>query len=367
MKKLLMGVAILFCAGVSAQETDSLDIMIGQMIMIGPGDFNQLNKKAPVFEAIQAGKVGGIILFEKNLSAQNTPERLRQIIDYAQSQAPIPLLVSIDEEGGRVTRLKSKYGFPKTVTAQYLGELNHPDSTFFYAKQTAATLYRLGINMNFAPSVDVNLNPENPVIGKMGRSYSRDYLSVARHAARVVEAHDLFGIATVLKHFPGHGSSRNDSHLGVTDVSSTWQFEELYPYKILLDSGKVKAIMTAHIVNSTLDDQKLPSTLSEKVIEGMLRSFMDFQGVVVSDDLQMQAISDEFGLEEAIRMSIIAGVDILLFANNVPDYELASADQIHQIIKNLVENGDISAERIKQSYNRIVKLKASIDLFGAKP
>ena len=349
-----------------AQEKDSLDIMIGQMIMVGLGDFSELNKKEPVFEAIRTGKVGGVILFEKNLDSRNTSEKLRTIIDYAQSQADIPLLVSIDEEGGRVNRLKTRYGFPRTVTAQYLGELNNPDSTFFYAKQTAATLYRLGINMNFAPSVDVNLNPENPVIGKIGRSYSKDYLSVARHAAKVVEAHDLFGIATVLKHFPGHGSSRNDTHLGVADVSSSWQFEELYPYKILLDSGKVRAIMTAHIVNAALDNQKLPSTLSDKVIDGILRTFMGFDGVVVSDDMQMQAISTEFGLEEAVRRAILAGVDILLFANNVPDYELSTADQIHSIVRNLVENGDISNERITQSYNRIINLKSSMGLPGLK-
>ncbi|RED98907.1 glycoside hydrolase family 3 protein [Marinoscillum furvescens] len=345
-----------------AKELDSLDHMIGQMILIGMGDFNKLDKKAPVFKDIQSGKVGGVILFEKNLASKNTEKNLRDMLSYAQSLSNIPLFVGIDEEGGRVNRLKPKYGFPKTVTAQYLGELNNTDSTEFYAEQTAGALYGLGINMNFAPSVDVNVYPENPVIGKIGRSYSPDPAVVATHAAKVVEAHDLFGVATVVKHFPGHGSSRNDSHLGLTDVSSTWRFRELLPYKMLMDSGKVRAVMTAHIVNEVMDERKLPGTLSDRIIGGVLRGFMGYDGVVVSDDMQMKAISKEYGLEDAIKKAVNAGVDILLFANNVPDYDLVTADQIHNIIKNFIKNGDISADRIAKSYDRIMKLKADLKL-----
>lgn len=368
MRKALIVGMLLFGASqnLSAQEnlpvTDSLDLMIGQMILTGLGDFNRLDKGAPVFEAIRTGKVGGVILFEKNLNSINTEKNIQEILSYAQAQTEIPLLVSIDEEGGRVNRLKTKYGFPRTVTAQYLGNLDHPDSTSFYARQTASILYQLGINMNFAPSVDVNVNPSNPVIGKIGRSYSQDPALVARHAQLVVEAHDLFGIATVLKHFPGHGSSRDDSHLGLADVSDTWRFEELLPYKALLDSGKVRAVMTAHIVNEVLDDRKLPATLSDKVISDVLRGFLEYEGVVISDDMQMRAISAQYGLEEAIKMAINAGVDILLFANNVPDYDLVTAEQIHAIIKKFVKNGDISEEQIAKSYKRIMILKEEMGL-----
>lgn len=359
--------ALGLCHVPKAQETalpeqDSLDIKIGQMIMTGLGDFSQLEKGAPIFEAVQSGKTGGVILFEKNLHGKNTEENLREILHYAQNMSPIPLFVSIDEEGGRVNRLKTRYGFPKTVTAEYLGALDNADSTTYYARQTAATLYRLGINMNFAPSVDVNVNPENPVIGKIGRSYSDDPMEVAEHATLVTEAHDLFGIATVIKHFPGHGSSRDDSHLGLADVSDTWRFQELMPYKAMLDSGKVRAIMTAHIVNEVLDERKLPATLSDRVLSDVLRGFLGYEGVVISDDMQMKAISAQYGLEEAIRMAITAGVDVLLFANNVPDYDLVTANQIHGIIKKFVKNGDISEERITESYKRIINLKQELGL-----
>lgn len=369
MKKLLFLalVSVLFFTSygqetINSDQKDSLDLMIGQMIMVGLGDFNTMDQQAPVYKDIRSGKVGGVILFEKNLANKNTVDNLKKILAFTQSQSETPLFVSIDEEGGRVNRLKTRYGFPKTVTAQYLGTLDNLDSTSFYAKQTAGILYQLGVNMNFAPSVDVNINPENPVIGKIGRSFSEDPLVVAKHAQAWMEGHDLFGVATVLKHFPGHGSSKNDSHLGLTDVSSTWRFEELTPYRALLDSGKVHAIMTAHIVNDVLDDSKLPATLSDKVISDVLRGFMGYDGVVVSDDMQMKAISAQYPLDESIKMAILAGVDILLFANNVPDYELVTAEQIHQIIKKLIENGDISRERIAQSYNRIISLKKDMGL-----
>ncbi|WP_421874575.1 glycoside hydrolase family 3 protein [Marinoscillum sp.] len=366
-KLLLMAGSVFLILQVSAQTDsltvkDSLDQMIGQMIMVGIGDFNTLDQQATVFEAIRAEQVGGVILFEKNLSPNNTVENLQGILRFTQKQARVPLFISIDEEGGRVNRLKTKYGFPKTVTAQYLGELDNLDSTSFYAKQTAGILYKLGVNMNFAPSVDVNINPNNPVIGKIGRSYSADPMVVTRHAQAFVEGHELFGVATVLKHFPGHGSSMSDSHLGLTDVSDTWKFEELLPYKALMDSGKVRAVMTAHIVNDVLDDSKLPATLSDKVISEVLRGFMGYEGVVVSDDMQMKAISAQYGLEEGIKMAVLAGVDVLLFANNVPDYELVTAQQIHAIVKNLVKNGDISRDRIEQSYRRIITLKKDLGL-----
>ena len=368
MKKLFLGIiAGLYCTSMVAQADsllprDTLDQMIGQMIMVGLGDFNTMDQQTPIYKDIRTGKVGGVILFEKNLANKNTEETLKKILDYTQAQSNMKLFISIDEEGGRVNRLKTKYGFPKTVTAQYLGELDNVDTTLFYAKQTAGILYKLGVNMNFAPSVDVNVNPANPVIGKIGRSYSADPKLVAKHAQTWIEGHDLFGVATVLKHFPGHGSSKNDSHLGLTDVSSTWRFEELLPYKALLDSGKVHAIMTAHIVNNVLDESKLPATLSDKVINDVLRGFMGYEGVVVSDDMQMKAISAQYPLEESIKMAILAGVDILLFANNVPDYELVTAQQIHSIIKKLIENGDISRERIAESYKRIISLKKEMGL-----
>ena len=298
----------------------------------------------------------------QNLSDKKTRFNLSQLNTRLQKNASIPLFIGIDEEGGKVTRLKEKYGFPKNVSAQYLGEVNDLDSTYFYANARSGLLDSLNINMNYAPVVDVNINSESPAIGKLERSYSENYMDVFNHSTRVIEAHNKNNVVSVLKHFPGHGSSRNDTHLGITDVTSTWQFEELYPYKKLIDSGSVKAIMTAHIVNESLDKTKVPATLSHRVVTSMLRDFLGYDGVVMTDDMQMGAIKNEFGTKEAVKLSILAGVDILMFANNVKDYDMISADSIHTMIKELVAEGVITRERIEESFKRIMSLKAEFGL-----
>lgn len=346
-------------------ESDSLDVMIGQMIMIGIGDFNKANTKHSIFDEIKDGKVGGVVIYEKNLLFENPKSELAKLVNNLQKEAKTPLFVSIDEEGGRVTRFKTRYGFPKNVSAQYLGQQDSVDSTTFYANQTADLLSSFGFNMNYAPVVDVNINPSNPVIGKLERSFSSDYQEVSNHAQKVIQAHDREQVVPVLKHFPGHGSSQSDTHLGITDVTSSWQIEELYPYSSLIDSGIVKAVMTAHIINRTLDNSKIPATLSKKVITGMLRGLLKYDGVIISDDMQMGAINNEYGLKEAIRMSIDAGVDILMFANNVKDYNMVTASNVHAVIKELINEGALTTERIAESYQRIMSLKEEIGLLEA--
>lgn len=341
---------------------DTIDIMIGQMIMIGIGDFNLVDSSEPIFKEIKDGKVGGVVLYEKNILFESPKPELALLVEMLQKNASVPLFVSIDEEGGRVTRMKTRYGFPKNVSAQYLGDMNNMDSTRYYANQTASILSSFGINMNYAPVVDVNMNIKNPVIGRLERSFSEDYNEVIQQAYEVVNQHNRKGVVPVLKHFPGHGSSQSDTHLGLTDVTESWQLEEMYPYSALIDSGVVKAVMTAHIVNSTLDRSKNPATLSKRIVTGMLREFLGFEGVIISDDMQMGAINNEYGLREAIRLSIEAGVDMLMFANNVHDYERVSATTVHAIIKDLLFEGIVSRERIFESYKRIMKLKAETGL-----
>lgn len=348
-------------SGFSAQK-DSIDLMIGQMIMIGIGDFNQVNPNERIFYDIKSGSVGGVVLYEKNILFEDPKPELALLVETLQKNASIPLFVSIDEEGGKVSRMKTRYGFPQNVSAQYLGDMDNLDSTRFYANQTATLLSSFGINMNYAPVVDVNLNPKNPVIGGLSRSYSQEYKSVTQHAHEVITHHNKQAVVPVLKHFPGHGSSKNDTHLGLADVTDTWQIEEMYPYSALIDSGVVKAIMTAHIVNKTLDSDRNPATLSKKIVTDMLREFMGFEGVIISDDMQMGAINNEYGLREAIRLSIDAGVDMLMFANNVNENERISATAIHGIIKDLLFEGLISRERIYESYQRIMQLKSEIGL-----
>jgi len=344
------------------QNDDSLKLMIGQMIMIGINDYDDPGEKYDLLGNIKAGYLGGIILYEKNLDKENTSKKLAELILELQEDAKTPLFMSIDEEGGRVNRLKPKYGFPKTRSAAYLGDLDNIDSTYFYAEQTAKLLSGFGFNVNYAPVIDVNVNTSNPVIGKLERSYSEDYREVTRHAAAFIKAHTNYGIATTLKHFPGHGSSADDTHLGIADVTDTWRIEELYPYRFLIDSGVVTGVMTAHIVNGTLDQQKLPATLSNKIINGMLRDFLNYEGVVFSDDMHMGAISANYGFEDAVVMAINAGVDVLMFSNNVFDYQLTTVTEIHELIFQKVKSGQISTGQIQASFQRIMKLKSQLGL-----
>lgn len=348
-----------------SQEQDSLDIMIGQMIMAGVRDFQQTDLREELLLNLERGKIGGVVLFEKNVPKANTKQGLIAMIDTLQAHATIPLLVSIDEEGGIVNRLKPKYGFDDPPSAQQLGEWDNPDSTYFYAQRIADNLRSLGINLNYAPVVDLNVNPKNPIIGGIGRSFSADYEKVVEHAAIYIQAHRDVQVGTALKHFPGHGSSAKDTHKGIADVSRTFEIEELYPYKMLIDSGMVDAVMTSHVMNRVLADS-LPGTLSKRVVNGLLRGFLGYDGVVFSDDMQMKAIADHYGLETSVKLAILSGVDILVYANHVLEKDVIPVDKLFTLIKKLVQSGEIPQERIRQSYLRIMDFKVQLGLLEVR-
>jgi beta-N-acetylhexosaminidase len=343
-----------------AQTRDSLDIKIGQMILIG---MPKAEVDPSVLEEVKNGKVGSLIYFEKNIPKSPSAFAAFKKMSWSyQKAAPIPLFICIDQEGGKVNRLKEKYGFSRSISAASIGKFKSIDSVRFYAEATAATLAGLGINVNFAPCVDVAINPDNPVIVKLERSYSANEDSVTMFAKEVVKQHRKFGIVTALKHFPGHGSSKADTHLGLADVTNTWNNRELKPYQSLIDSGYVDGVMTSHIVNKNLDRKALPGTLSMSILDSLLRRKLGFNGVVFSDDMQMKAIASNYGLEEAIKLAVNAGVDIMCFSNNIMGVENRTVDKVHDIIKNFVTSGEIKKARIDESFKRIMKLKNSISV-----
>jgi beta-N-acetylhexosaminidase len=355
MQKLIIACFLFISVSCNGQKSDSLDFKIGQMLMMGVNETSQLHNEG-IINDIRKGHVGGVILFEKNINPENSSDNLKSFTSSLSKDAPIPLFVAIDQEGGLVNRLKEKYKFPKSVTAQYLGKTANLDSTRYYAESTAATLKSLGFNVNFAPVVDI-LVEGNPVIANTGRSYSSDPDSVTLHAEVVVDAMRKKGIVSVLKHFPGHGSSRSDSHLGFVEVTEYWDKRELIPYKSMLKDKKVDGIMSAHIVNRKLDDSGLPGTLSSKIMTGLLRNDFGYDGVIFSDDMQMKAITNHYGLEKALALSINAGIDVMIFSNNIQGSENRTVDTVHNLIKKLVKDGVISEKRIDESYKRILKLK----------
>jgi beta-N-acetylhexosaminidase len=339
-------------------EKVTLERKIGEMIMLG---FRGTGVKhdMKIYKDIKAGKCGGVVLFSKDIAIGSD---VRNIVDYNQVQklnqdlqniSDSPLLISIDQEGGKVARLNEEYGFPKTVSQEFLGKKDDTDFTAEETGKTVTLLSELGFNLNYTPCLDVNVNPDCPVIGKKERSFSNHTDIVAKHSEVIINKHLEKNILCSGKHFPGHGSSLADSHIGFTDVSETWSEIELEPYRVLIGKRMLDVVMSAHIFNSKLDE-KYPATLSEKTINGLLRGKLGYEGVVITDDMSMGAITKNFGLEEAVIKSINAGCDILLFANTAV-YDEEVVDKAIEIIKS-----NITAERIDKSYQRISKLKSKL-------
>jgi len=351
----LITVFLFFAFAAFSQPVDSLTYKIGQMLMIGlPG--NKADTSSDFFKEVKNGNVGGLTIYERHLTSENAADNLRTLITAYQAASPIPLFISITQEGGLVNRLKTKYGFPPMPSAEYLGRMNNPDSTKYYADNIAYTLSRLGINLNFAPVLDI-YTAGNPVLGDRQRTFSADPALIEKMAEQMIRSHDYFHVNTVVKHFPGHGSSTKDSHLGLVDVSNTWKATELEPYRELMRKGLVKAVMTAHIVNRYLDSSQLPATLSRQMIGKILRGQLGFNGVIFSDDMDMKAISGQYGLKESIEKALTAGVDVLLFSGNIPGQPQITPSGLVALVKELVTEKKISKSRIDESYRRIIALK----------
>lgn len=319
-----------------------------------------------IIRDIETYHLGGVILFDYDVPS-STPVRnienfgqVRQLTEELQDLADTPLLIAVDQEGGRVARLKPSRGFPETVSAEFLGDLDMADTTRAYANEQTELLNELGFNVNFAPVVDLNTNPDNPVIGSIQRSYGADPVLVTKHASIVIEEHLQRNILPVIKHFPGHGSAWNDSHVGMADVTDTWQEVELEPYRNLTETDYQFAVMTAHVMNSNLDEE-LPATLSKNVQTGLLRDEIGFEGMLFSDDMQMDAIRSFYGLEFAIEHALNAGVDMLVFGNNSV-YQPDIVPEVVQIIVGLVEQGAVSEERINEAFQRVMNSKRQIGL-----
>jgi beta-N-acetylhexosaminidase len=328
-----------------------LSVKIGQMIMLGfRGRY--LAGESAIMQELQESHVGNVVLFRHNIQS---PAQLSELTATLQADAPIPLLIAVDHEGGRVNRFVGDFGLTSNYSAQVLGEQDDLLRTRSQNENVAERLHTFGINLNLAPVVDLNLNPTNPVIGGVERSFSADPAVVTAHAKAVIESHHTHHVLCTLKHFPGHGSSQQDSHLGFVDVTESWQVSELLPYAELINSGLCDAVMTAHIFNAALDVEH-PATLSKAIIDDILRKRLGYDGVVISDDMQMRAISAKYDFEDAVRLVITAGVDMIAISNMF-DYAADWGTRTASVIQRLVASGAISPQRIDQSYRRIMRLK----------
>ncbi len=319
----------------------------------------EIAAKDPIRNAIAEDGLGGVILFDRDQptgGARNVKSKTQvtTLIGALRGLAvPRDLIVAIDQEGGLVTRLSPKYGFPAVESQAAIGERSEA-AVATWAQGLAATLGAVGINLNFAPVVDLNVNPANPAIGALDRAFSADDVIVARDAAIEVAALRAAGVRSALKHFPGLGSASTNTDFGVADVTATWQDRELNPYRELLDRDLVDIVMAAHVVNGQIDPNA-PASLSRATVTDLLRVQLGWQGAVVTDDMGAAAITEAFGFEDAIGLALNAGNDLLLFANQQA-FDPSLATRVLDVVEHLVEQGTVPEARIDEAFARVTRL-----------
>lgn len=295
-------------------------------------------------QALQAYPVGGIIYFANNF---DNVDQTRDMISNTQSYSKIGLFIATDEEGGRVNRIMD------TLGTTYIGHMydykdDGPDAAFENAKTIASDMSALGFNLDFAPVADVWSNPDNTVIGD--RAYSDDYAQAAELVGSAVKGFQDGGVICTLKHFPGHGDTAEDSHYSSAYVNRTKaqiMADEMQPFRTGIDAG-AELVMVGHLIVPDIDE--LPSTLSYKIATEMLRGDLEFDGVAITDSMEMESIADNYGVADSAVMAVQAGMDMLL-----QPADLAAA--VNAIVT-AVQNGDITEPRIDESVRRILTLKA---------
>jgi beta-N-acetylhexosaminidase len=324
----------------------------------------------------EAGIIGGVILFRYNIE---NPKQLKELLSaFKNAKTNYPLFIALDQEGGKVQRINAQKGFKDFYSAQKVARELTPEQAFTQYREMGKMLQEFGFNFNFAPCVDVDTDPPGAAIGKLERSYSLNPLVVSQYAFSMIKALKEFHVISCLKHFPGHGSARDDSHMGLVDITNNWQESELVPYKELNQQHMIDSVMSAHLVHNQVD--KNTPILFSKVWIDKLRNEIGFNGVLVTDDLHMGAIIHNFTISEIVTGALSSGHDLLIFSNNtlaaqaqgirkdqhdnsttnkstvtVPDPQVAET-VITEIEKSL-NAGTLSEIRVEEAIAHVIALK----------
>ena len=321
---------------------------IGQMVMVG-FDGKEVNQS--ITKMIEKYKIGGIIFFARNFSSPKQAAELSAKLQKLSLQSTqIPLFLSTDEEGGIVTRVKGMTHFPGPMA---LGATDNQQLTEEVAQAKGEQLKYLGINFNLSPVLDVNNNPQNPIIGV--RSFGSDPGKVAQHGKSYLKGLQSENVIACGKHFPGHGDTSTDSHLNLPVINHKLDHlknVELIPFKNAIDNG-IDSIMIAHIAFPALTGRDdLPATLSSEIITNLLRKELGFQGLIITDCMEMKGISSTFGTVEGAIQTVKAGSDQILISHT-PSKQIEAIEKLLAVVK----NGEIKEARIDNSLKRILKLK----------
>ncbi|HUP55271.1 MAG TPA: glycoside hydrolase family 3 N-terminal domain-containing protein [Methylomirabilota bacterium] len=334
----------------------SLETRVAGLIVVGFRG-SRLDQATWVRTALARTGLGGVILFDRDQESGGrrnvvSAAQLRTLVGELRAAAgDRQIIVSIDQEGGVVTRLSPAHGFRAVASEADIGDIDDAGKARSWGEDIAETLASVGIDLNFAPVVDLDVNPKSPAIGALDRSFSADPDVVVAMATAEIAAHRAAGIRTTLKHFPGIGSSTTNTDFGVADVTKTWTRRELEPFQRLIDAGTVDLIMAGHVVNGQLDPDH-PASLSAATVNGLLRDEMGWSGPVVTDDLQAAAIDQAFGFDEAVVLALEAGNDLLLFANQ-QGYDPKIVSRAIGAVVAAVESGRLPAARIDEAWQRV--------------
>ena len=338
----------------------TLEAMAGQMIVVGfQGDGAADKSVAALCADLGASRLGGVMYLKVNVASLKAVKSMNAA--FRACSPNLPPFLTLDQEGGAVERLTEAVGFEEIANAQSVAANNSVEGAEAIYTELAQKIADLGFTVNFGPVADLNLNPDNQVIAKYGRAFGKDAATVIDYAGAFIRAHGAAHVLTALKHFPGHGSSTADSHEGFVDITDTWQQQELDPYRTLIEAGYADFVMVGHLLHRayTQTTELLPSSLSYEWITGVLRGQLGFAGVIISDDLEMGAIRDHFGLKETVTRAVRAGMDVLLFSNTAK-YRASLGNEILAILVAEAASDPAFAARIEESYARIIALKSRI-------
>ncbi len=327
---------------------------LGQLVMAG---FEGTRLSKAVTRLVADARVGGVILFRRNVV---DPAQVLSLTRGLQRKAPrAPLFIAVDQEGGRVSRLPPP--FTQFPAAALLGRRKTVSLTYAVGEAMGRELAAVGINMNMAPVLDVNTNPDNPIIGD--RAFGDRPMTVEEHGLALMVGLQDRRVIACAKHFPGHGATAADSHLELPEVrTSVRELERIHlrPFEHAV-ANRLTALMTAHVRYPALDP-RAPATLSKKILTTLLRGAMGFDGLVITDGLEMNAIADRHDAASAALKAFRAGADVLLFCEN-PDGPFDAIDALSAAVK----RGRVSESRVDQSLNRVLRLKERFVLGGRPP
>ena len=348
-----------------AQDEAALRLAIAEKIVVG--FFGQKNTDPDfrrVIRDLEQGFVGGVLFLGRNISNKTDLELM--VREVKNCKCAVLPLIAIDEEGGVIERLGELQGFIHTASAAEVGREDEAKARADYGR-LAKKLSDVGFNINLAPVVDLNINPTNPIIGRLNRSFSSSPEIVSRYASIFLEEHHKQGIATALKHFPGHGSSTNDSHEAIANVETSWSAFELEPYENLIHLNIADCIMVGHLANAARWGGAA-TQYGSSAVEKILRQQLKFDGVVLSDDLSMSAVrSSNRPFSEVIRSSVRTGVDIVIVSRINDDETFDIGEYVNAAILEGVLIGEIDRESIALSVKRIEYVRKEIaDGFGFK-